>query len=260
MAKHLLGWSYRDLEGVTGIHHTTFIKFRKRLMHTLWFSKVFKLLASQVVAGQKKLNLIVDSSFAETYSKKKEQGSAYSGYKKKVGFKLHSVIDYVTRLPLMQVATPGNCADITLGKHLIRGTPRSWNVKSLTADKGYDCSDFVHDIFQGWHGVKIGIQIKKTSQKTSLEEQKKTQNYKLKAKERCLSKKLYNTRSEIERYYSRKKGVFNLGEERTRHLKNFRVNCYTTSIMEILEWMSKNSLLRVLFSKLENQNLTKQRM
>ncbi len=41
---------------------------------------------------------------------------------------------------------------------------------------------------------------------------------------------------EIERYFSRKKRVFRLGEERTRHLKNFRANCYLTSIMEILEW------------------------
>ena len=63
-------------------------------------------------------------------------------------------------------------------------------------------------------------------------------NYQAKAKMRTLNKKFLNLRTEIERYFSRKKRVFKLGEERTRHLKNFRANCYLTSIMEILEWMS----------------------
>jgi hypothetical protein len=53
---------------------------------------------------------------------------------------------------------------------------------------------------------------------------------------------LYRKRTEIERYFSRKKHVFHLGEEQTRHLKNFHANCYLTSIMEILEWSTKTGV------------------
>ena len=62
----------------------------------------------------------------------------------------------------------------------------------------------------------------------------------MKYKDRSFDRSLYKKRTEIERYYSRKKRVFNLGEERTRHLKNFRANCYLTSIMEILEWLANH--------------------
>lgn len=68
-----------------------------------------------------------------------------------------------------------------------------------------------------------------------------------------LKKRFPNKRGEIERYFSRKKRVFNLGEERTRTLKNFRANCYLTSIMEILEWTTKPELW-VYYSADSNSN------
>ena len=50
---------------------------------------------------------------------------------------------------------------------------------------------------------------------------------------------LYKRRTEIERYFSRLKRVFRLGEEKTRHFENFQANAYLTSCMAILEWLSK---------------------
>jgi len=58
----------------------------------------------------------------------------------------------------------------------------------------------------------------------------------------------FNKLSEIERYFSRKKRVFNLGEERTRGLKNFEANCHLTSIAEILEWSTTPQIWWTLFT------------
>jgi hypothetical protein len=69
-----------------------------------------------------------------------------------------------------------------------------------------------------------------------------TYNMAMKRKGRSHDRSLYKKRTEIERYFSRKKHVFHLGEEKTRHFKNFRANCYFTSIMEILEWSAKTGV------------------
>ncbi|MBI2591194.1 MAG: transposase, partial [Candidatus Brennerbacteria bacterium] len=60
----------------------------------------------------------------------------------------------------------------------------------------------------------------------------------IKSLPRSHSNKLYRTRTEIERYFSRKKNVFHLGEEKTRGIKAFEANCYMTSIMEYLEYIA----------------------
>ena len=251
MYRQVQGCSYRDLESMSGIDHSTFIKFRQRLIKKLWFPVIFKTLVSRIVKHQKELKLILDSSFVETYSRKDEIGSEYFGYKEKNGFKLHQIIDYKTRLPIIQQATPGARADVIWGLNLIRVAPKSWNVKALLADKGYDAEYLVMEAKQKWKKVKVGIPIRRVrlSQKpdrlNNIEGQ--AHNYRTKAKVRTLNKKFLNLRTEIERYFSRKKRVFKLGEEKTRHLKNFRANCYLTSIMEILEWMSR---LLVLFTRL----------
>ena len=202
---------------------------------------IFKALVSWIVKNREKLNLIVDSSFVETYSGKDEIGSEYNGYKEKNGFKLHQMIDYQTRLPLLQVATPGARSDIMLGKNLIRGSPKEWQrkVKSFLADMGYGGEGFVFQIKQKWKGAKIGIPVRRTHKEVlGLHSDEIIRNRKGKEGGRTLNRSFLNKRSEIERYFSRKKRVFKLGEERTRHLKNFRANCYLTSVMEILEWMS----------------------
>ena len=105
--------------------------------------------------GKPCLFFLLDSSFVETYSKHKEKGAEYSGFKKKTGFKLHSLIDFDLRLPLRQLATGGARHDITIGKQLIRGSPKRWPVEALSADKGYDGCEFVMMVFRKWKGIKI---------------------------------------------------------------------------------------------------------
>jgi len=171
---------------------------------------------------------------------------------------LHQIIDYHTRLPLRQLATSGARSDIIIGKNLIRGSPKNWQVKALTADKGYDGTDFVNKVYHRWKGVKIAIPLPKTNQETvGARRRETTLNQTLKPAERCLDQGLINKRTEIERYFSRKKRVFHLGEERTRHLRNFRANCYLTSIAEILEWLATPSLWIQLFTKLYLNCLTR---
>lgn len=234
--KQLMRCSYRDLESMTGVDYSTFIKFRKRLVQKRWFSSMFGRVSALIAKNLNSLTLVLDSSFVESYSRRKEQGSEYSGYKKKNGFKLHQIIDYKTRLPVIQTATGGARSDIKVGYPLIRGSPKSWRVRALLADKGYDSSQFAHDVKMHWRGAKVVIPLRKMKPYES------PAWTALKAAERTLDPILYNKRTEIERYFSRKKKVFRLGEERTRHLKNFRVNCYMTSIMEILEWSTMPQL------------------
>ena len=241
MYKQLMGCTYRDLESMTRIDYSTFIKFRKRLSITHWFKKVFDILVRQIIAKKKVFGqpttLIIDSSFVESYSKgkSKERGAEYYGYKGKSGFKLHTAIDFDTRLPLKIRATPGARSDIVWGRQLIRGSPKHWNVDAVLADRAYDAEDFVLQIKRRWKGVKVGIPFRVMHQQILTNEA-----YKItKSLNRCLDQALLNQRTEIERYFSRKKHVFLLGEEKTRHLKNFRDNCHFTAIMEILEWLSK---------------------
>lgn len=65
------------------IDHSTFVKFRGRLKKTLWFDRLFRCLVKHVIGDRKILNLILDPSFVETYSRYDEQRSGYSGYKDK---------------------------------------------------------------------------------------------------------------------------------------------------------------------------------
>lgn len=249
MFKQVMRCSYRDLESASGIDYSTFIKFRKRLIETVWFARIFKTLTSTIAKNADSLFLLLDSSFIQTYSKRDERGSAYSGYKEKNGFKLHQIIDYHTRAPLLQCVTSGARADVVWGTQMIRAAPQSWNVKVFSADKGYDSEYFVNDIALKWENVEIAIPLRDMPWGNE-------KNRRLRESKRTANPDLYKQRTEIERYFSRKKRVFNLGEERTRHLKNFRANCYMTSIMEILEWSTKPALWIQLFTKLFTRMLT----
>ena len=243
MYKHVMGCSYRDLESISAIDYSTFIKFRKRLMRQSWFPRVFRLLSSAIACNLDSITAILDSSFVETYSRHNEQGSEYSGFKEKNGFKLHSIIDYDTRLSLRQAVTPGARADVIWGKNLIRGAPQSWKVTGVLADKGYDSWEFVALVKRKWHSARVGVPVRRTHAETmEPNDPCVRKNRRGKESDRYLKKRFLNKRGEVERYYSRKKGVFNLGEEKTRHLKNFRANCEMIAIMEILEWVSKPAL------------------
>lgn len=249
--KQLMSCSYRDLESLTGIDYSTFIKFRKRLIATNWFARAFKQLTALIARQASSLSLILDSSFVAAYSGKKEQGAEYSGYYKGTGFKLHQIIDYETRLPLRQTVTPGARADVVWGRALIRAAPKTWNVSSLLADKGYDAQDLVWETKQKWRLARVGIPIRRTNQR---QQSTTGLNYRSKAALRDLDPVLLNRRTEIERYFSRKKRVMNLGEERTRGLQNFRANCSLTSIMEMLDFVGTPRPIFPLFTKLLNQH------
>lgn len=245
IVKQIQGCSYRDLEGLSGIDHSTFVKFRKRLLTRAWFARVFTHLAHRVAAGLPKITALLDSSFVETYSRRHEQGSGYSGYKEKNGFKLHQIIDHATRLPLLQMASAGNEADITYGKKLLDRAPPWWRVSGFAADKGYDSMDYVHALYRKWPESQIAIPMRRPTSGNAW-------NTWLRKAHRTTESALYKKRTEIERYFSRKKRVFRLGEEKTRHLKNFRANCHFTGIMEILEWLSSPGPWLALFTRLGN--------
>ena len=258
MYRQLMNCSYRDLESMSGIDHSTFIKFRKRLIAHRWLPRVFKILSSTVAARLDSITAVIDSSFVETYSRHNEHGSEYSGYKKKNGFKLHQIIDYETRLPLLQAVTPGARADVIWGANLIRGAPPQWNIAGILADKAYDSWEFVADIHEKWNGARVGIPVRRTpGEKKEPRHPAVIRNRKGKESDRCLTRRFLNKRGEIERYFSRKKRVFRLGEERTRTLKNLRANCRMTSIMEILEWTTNPRLWMPLFSRLGYEHLTR---
>ena len=229
MYKQVMRCSYRDLESMTHIDYSTFIKFRQRLQKRGWFSMVFSSLSTEVATSQTSLTALVDSSFVETYSRHYEEGATYSGYKEKIGFKLHQLIDYVTRLPLMQFVSNGSYADIRGGEILVDRAPPSWRINAFAADKAYDGQCFVHALARKWQGIMIAIPVRKKRGDDG-------RNRASRSMERTNDPSLYKKRTAIERYFSRKKGVFHCGEERTRGIKNFETNCYMTSIMEILEW------------------------
>lgn len=230
--KQVMRCSYRDLESITKIHYSTFIKFRGRLKQTL--PLLLDSLTLRILKGIRSLNLILDSSFVETYSKHDEDGSAYSGYKEKNGFKLHQIIEKVLRIPLFQCASEGHMPDIKGGEFLVSRAPPEWNVQSFAADKGYDAEYFVKAVLDKWD-VRPAIPLRHMKYDGNAE------NRRLRGTNRSRDRSEYRGRTEIERYFSRKKRVFRLGEERTRHLENFHTNCLFTSCMEILERLTKQA-------------------
>jgi hypothetical protein len=239
MWKWLMRCTYRDLESMSGIDYSTFIKFRKRLMASFCLPGMFQALRDTLVANLDDLRLIMDSSFVETYSGHDEDGSEYNGHKEANGFKLHSAIDHDTRLPVLQIATPGARADVKIAERMIDRAPPHWKVKSLAADKGYDSEAFVSKVKGKWKRAGVSIPLRKTNQEKVAHHPEGWLNRFLKRLPRDWSKTLRKSRTEIERYYSRKKNVFRFGEEKTRGLENFTANCYFTSIMEYLEFIAR---------------------
>ncbi len=232
MYKQCMKCTYRDLESMTGIDYSTFIKFRKRLKCRYVFETMFEHLRDSILGNLNMLKLICDSSFVETYSGHDEEGSGYSGHKEAHGYKVHQWIDFETRLPVLLCTSPGNIHDIRGCEYLLDHAPPTWNVSAFLADKGYDSESLVFDIRQKWNTVKdVAIPVRHMGGNTY--------NHVIKYADRSCNRELYKKRTEIERYFSRKKNVFNLGEEKTRTLSNFHTNCYLTAVMEIGEWLSK---------------------
>jgi len=250
--KQLMGCSYRDLKSMTDIDHSTFVKFRKRLGRRNLFKTIFRTLSSLIAINLDSITAVIDSSFVQTYSKHDELGSEYNGYKEKNGFKVHQIIDWKTRLPILQLATPGARSDVILAHHLIGRAPPDWKITGFLGDRAYDDWKLVTKLKQKWKKIRVGIPIRRTphEQKTPIPEPV-FHNRRSKEYDRYLKRSFLNKRTEIERYFSRKKRVFNLGEERTRHLKNFSANCDMVAIMEILEWLTTPKRWIQLFTKLK---------
>jgi len=237
--KQRSGCTYRDLESTSGIDYSTFIKFRQQLQTNRWLEYYFQAVA-HTFASDRKLTLVIDSSFVEQYARNKESGAEYSGYKRKTGFKTHQIIDFKTRLPLATITTGGARADIMLAKQIVKSLPKGWRVKAFLGDKGYDGLELVQQIRHKWPGVKVSIPVRRTNQAAwRCPRQETVKNRQAKLASRCLTRTLYNQRTKIERYFSRKKGVFHLGQERTRGIHNFTTNVLLTDIMAQLEYLAK---------------------
>lgn len=191
MYQQCMGCSYRDLESISGIDHSTFVKFRKRLLGAHWFTRVLRKLTAHIAASLESMTLVMDSSFVESYSRRHEEGSGYSGYHEAHGFKLHQIIGCKTRLPILQISSSGNEADITYGRKLLARAPPSWSVRGFTADKGYDSTDFIHTIFMKWPRSKIAIPMRRP---TSGNEK----HIELRKAHRTKNKALYRKRTEVE--------------------------------------------------------------
>ena len=211
---------------------------------------MFRVLSSVIAMHLTTIIDVLDSSFVETYSTHDQRVPNTRGAEKE-RLKLHQIIDYETRLPLCQAATPGARPDVTWGERLIRRAPSSWKISGLLADKAYDSWRFVAAVHQKWNGVRVGVPVRRThTEVVNPHDPGVTKNRRGKESDRYLRKRFLAKRTEIERYFSRKKRVFNLGEERTRHLENFRANCNLIAIMEILEWLCTDRSLVVLFTRL----------
>lgn len=232
MYRQCMNSTYRDIEHLSGIHHSTFIKYKKRMERDGVLGYLFTSLRDKAIS-KRKLTVVCDSSFVETYSGHDEDGSGYSGHKEANGYKLHQFIDFETRIPLLFATSPGQMSDYKGCEHLLDLSPPEWNVSAFLADKGYDSEALVHSIAELWgKQVKIAIPVRHMGGNAL--------NHYSKYGGRTRDPNLYRKRTEIERYFSRKKHVFNLGEEKTRHLSNFQTNCALTAVMELGEWLARH--------------------
>lgn len=96
--------SDRDLEELSGFHHSTFVKARKRFqeqdIYEKFFIRLVRLAIRKGVISCKKIAM--DSSFVNTYSRKKEEGVAWwKKYEKQkgYGFKHLSIQQPIYHLP-----------------------------------------------------------------------------------------------------------------------------------------------------------------
>lgn len=204
---YCVGWSinnevagtYRDLESKSGIDYSTFIKFRRQLKINHWLE-----------------------------------------HKGPSPIKTHEIIDFKTRPPLAAATTSGARADIVLAKQLVKMLPDNWQVTTFLGDKGYDGLELVEMVRGKRPGVKVCIPVRRTCHiACKCPRQETEKNRQAKRANRTLTRKLYNQRTEIERCFSRKKGVFHLGQERTRGLSDLTANVTLTNLMAQLKYLAK---------------------
>lgn len=230
LIKQACNLTYRDLEEATGIHNSTFVKARRVFAQKQVFLKFFRHLVKTLVAqGVLTAEYVaIDGSFVETYSKRKEVGSAWWGKTEAHGFKLHALVDAATELPVAIVITDGKVHDSQLLVPLCKKLA-SYNLKPsyVLADKAYDSDELVAFIMQKL-GALASIPVRAKHKQTAV-------NLAAKQQGRTDDRTVYRRRTSVERVFSYLKGKYHLGQEKTRGIANFLINVFLSAICLILE-------------------------
>lgn len=235
LVKKVTNWDYRSVAYVSGISYQTLARRNTQFNKHNVYQKFFQYLVRKAVKvglikGEK---VAIDSSFVKTYSQKQESGSGnWNDFKKGFGFKIHALIDAVTKFPIALVITDGLMYDGRLAIPLMkRAKPYLKKHGYVLADKGYDDCDIVAWIVKNLKS-KAGIPIRKKSRlaKNKPYRYGNLLNWKLKAAGRTFKKSIYKFRTEIERFFSSLKRRFYLGKELTRGIEAFTKNAYLALI------------------------------
>jgi len=237
LIKKVMGWDYRTVSDMAGLSHTTLVrandKFSKAGVYQKFLISLVKLAYKNGLIKGKKVAM--DSSFVRTYSGKEEDGSGgWNGYKEAIGFKLHALIDAQTGSLIALIISNGVDSDFTYAIPLLKRA-RPWLKKCgyVLADKGYDSDEIVKFIARSLE-AKAAIPIRKINKGKNFSTKGAYQNWKLKAKGRCIKKSILNARTEVERFFSYLKRVCRLGKDATRGIKRFVDNTYLACIFYML--------------------------
>lgn len=235
LVKKVTNWDYRLIEELSKISHQTFIRRNRQFESHFVYEKFFAFLVKKAV----KIGLIegkkvaLDSSFVKTYSRKEEMGSlGFNGHKKAFGFKLHCLVDTITKFPIALIVTNGLVSDCRLAIPLLKkAKPYLKKSGYVLADKGYDDTDIVAWIMKILKS-KAGIPMRKKSilAKGRKDRYGNLLNWRLKAVGRTFKKSILNYRTEVERFFSSIKRRFHLGGELTRGIEAFARNTYLALI------------------------------
>lgn len=230
LIKQACNLTYRDLEAATGINYSTLAKARQTFAKKQVFLRFFRhLVRTLVKEGFLSAEYIaIDGSFVQTYSKRKEQGSAYWGKTEAHGFKLHALVDAQSEVPIAIVITDGKVHDSQLLVPLCK-TLESYKLKPsyILADKAYDSDDLISFIVQKM-GAVASIPVR-------ARHKQKEPYLKLKERGRTTDKTIYRKRTSVERVFSYLKGKYNLGQEKMRGIANFLINVFLSAICLMLE-------------------------
>lgn len=230
LIKQACNLTYRDLQEATGIHNSTFVKARAMFAQKQVFLKFFRhLLKTLVKRGLLNAEYVaIDGSFVQTYSKRKEEGSAYWGKTEAHGFKLHALVDTKSEVPIAIVITDGKVHDSQLLIPLCEKLS-SYNLKPsyVLADKAYDSDDLVAFIIQKL-GALASIPVRNRAKQSAV-------NLAAKQQGRTDDRAVYRKRTSVERVFSYLKGKYHLGQEKTRGIANFLINVFLSAICLVLE-------------------------
>lgn len=230
LIKQACNLTYRDLQEATGIHNSTFVKARRVFAQKQVFLKFFRHLVKALVKeGLLTAEYVaVDGSFVETYSRRKEEGSAYWGKTKAHGFKLHALVDAKSEVPIAIVITNGKVHDSQLLVPLCNKLT-NYNLKPsyVLADKAYDSDELVAFIMQKL-GALASIPVRAKHKQTAV-------NLAAKQQGRTNDIAIYRKRTSVERVFSYLKGKYHLGTEKTRGIANFLINVFLSAICLVLE-------------------------